>query len=57
MGEVEKKNVTDRPTQTAAKCATPEESFYNSPQWGAADAEIAVPFAENTELKGSPFKA
>ena len=27
------------------------------PQWGAADAEIKVPCDENTELKGSPFKA
>ena len=26
------------------------------PQWEAADAEIKVPFDENTELKGSPFK-
>ena len=26
------------------------------PQWGAADAEIKVPFDENTELKRSPFK-
>ena len=28
-----------------------------SPQWGAADAEIKVPSGENTELKRSPFKA
>ena len=28
-----------------------------APQWGAADAEIKVPSDENTELKGSPFKA
>ena len=27
------------------------------PQWGAADAEIKVPYGENTELKRSPFKA
>ena len=27
------------------------------PQWGAADAEIKVPFGENTELKRSAFKA
>ena len=27
------------------------------PQWGASDAEIKVPFGENTELKRSPFKA
>ena len=26
------------------------------PQWGAADAEIKVPFVENTELKGSSFQ-
>ena len=26
-------------------------------QWGAADAEIKVPYGENTELKRSPFKA
>ena len=26
-------------------------------QWGVADAEIKVPFDENTELKGSPCKA
>ena len=29
----------------------------DAPQWGAADAEIKVPFGENTELKLSPFKA
>ena len=29
----------------------------NTPQWGAADAEIKVPFDENTDLKGSRFKA
>ena len=28
-----------------------------APQRGAADAEIIVPADENTELKGSPFKA
>ena len=28
-----------------------------TPQWGAVDAEIKVPSDENTELKGSPFKA
>ena len=28
-----------------------------APRWGAADAEIKVPSDENTELKGSPFKA
>ena len=28
-----------------------------APQWGAADAEIKVPSVEDTELKGSPFKA
>ena len=28
-----------------------------SPQWGAADAEIKVPSGENTELKRSPFEA
>ena len=27
------------------------------PQWGAADAEIKVPSDQNTELRGSPFKA
>ena len=27
------------------------------PQSGAADAEIKIPSVENTELKGSPFKA
>ena len=27
------------------------------PQWGAVDAEIKVPSGQNTELKGSPFKA
>ena len=27
------------------------------PQWEAADAEIKVPFGENTELKRYPFKA
>ena len=26
-------------------------------QWATADAEIKVPSVENTELKGSPFKA
>ena len=38
------------------------DNFYqlsngNSPQWGAADAEIKVPSGENTELKRSPCKA
>ena len=28
-----------------------------TPQWGAADAEIKVPSDENSEIKGSPFKA
>ena len=28
-----------------------------TPQWGAADAEIKVPSCENTELKRSAFKA
>ena len=28
----------------------------HTPQWGAVDAEIKVPFDENTELKGSTFK-
>ena len=32
-------------------------SCGDSPQWGAADAEIKVPSGENTELKCSPFKA
>ena len=31
--------------------------FFFSPQWRAADAEIKVSSGENTELKGSPFKA
>ena len=31
--------------------------FFETPQWGAADAEIKVPSGENTELKRSPFKA
>ena len=34
-----------------------EYAIHVSPQWGAADAEIKVPSDENTELKGSPFKA
>ena len=28
-----------------------------TPQWGAADAAIKVPYGENTELKRSPSKA
>ena len=35
----------------------PVKSRHASPQWGAADAEIKVPYDENTELNGSPFKA
>ena len=31
--------------------------LHKFPQWGAADAEIKVPFGENTELKRSPLKA
>ena len=31
--------------------------LYCTLQWGAANAEIQVPFGENTELKHSPFKA
>ena len=27
------------------------------PQWATADAEIKVPYVENSEFKGSPFKA
>ena len=30
---------------------------HKFPQWEAADAEIKVPSVENTELKGSPFRA
>ena len=33
-----------------------DRSAKEAPQWGAADAEIKVPFGENTELKRSPFK-
>ena len=36
---------------SASKCP------LSTPQRGAADAEIKVPSVENTELKGSPFKA
>ena len=32
-------------------------SLNLTPQWGAVDAKIKVPFGENTELKRSPFKA
>ena len=32
-------------------------SLVTTPQWRAADAEIKVPFGENTELKHSPFQA
>ena len=28
-----------------------------TPRWGAVDAEIKVPYGENTDLKRSPFKA
>ena len=28
-----------------------------APQWGPADAEVKVPSAGNTDLKGSPFEA
>ena len=31
--------------------------YTETPQWGAADAEIKVPPGENTELKRSPFQA
>ena len=30
---------------------------FDTPQWGAADAEIKVPSGENTELKRFPFQA
>ena len=30
---------------------------FNTPLWGAVDAEIKVLSDENTELKRSPFKA
>ena len=36
---------------------TNEEIRAKFPQWGSADAEIKVPSDENTELKGSHFKA
>ena len=44
------------------QCAPPFQQteltldVFISPQWGAADAEIKVPFGENTEFKRSPFK-
>ena len=31
--------------------------FYPTPQRGAADTEIKVPFDKNTDLRGSPFEA
>ena len=33
------------------------EMLTCTPQWGAADAEIKVPSDENTDRKGSLFKA
>ena len=41
-------NITQNPAQN--------NSIHNTPQWGAADAEIKVPSGENTELKRSPLK-
>ena len=38
-------------------CTTLTTLSTNAPQCGAADIEIRVPSGENTELKGSPFKA
>ena len=40
---------------TILVCQSGEPLMYN-PQWEAADAEIKVPFGENTELKRPPFK-
>ena len=34
-----------------------KERLGEAPQWGAAGAEIKVPYVEKTELKGSRFKA
>ena len=33
------------------------QKLSKTPQWITADAEIKVPYVENTELKDSPFKA
>ena len=38
-------------------CQWKHLGLVQSPQLGAADAEIKVPSDENRELKGSPFKA
>ena len=64
---------TSPPFEFIAKLCTGQASFLiksvlhinkmsktvliQTPQWGAADADIKVPSGENTELKRSPFQA
>ena len=46
-----------QPSSTILAWEEKPHTFPHTTQWGAADAEIKVPFGENTELKRSPFKA
>ena len=45
------------PPAGTIRVLNPSLSSLLSVQWGTADAEIKIPSVENTELKGSPFKA
>ena len=55
--------VGDRTHDLPITCGVLQQSNIHAPlspppaQWEAADAEIKVPFGENTELKCPPFKA
>ena len=44
-------------TITFARACKMGQTSFNGPQWEVADPEIKVLSGENTELKGSPFKA
>ena len=46
-----------RYNQFAFMYSSTTTTFYEVPQWGAADAEIKVPSGENTELRRSSVKA
>ena len=45
------------PKITTVFCLPGHLTTHSSPEWEAADAEIKVPFVENTKLKRSPFEA
>ena len=51
------KNSTPEANDKAIETKSSPGPMSGALQWGAADAEIKVPFGENTKLKRPPFKA